>query len=303
MKYKLENRAGKRKYTCPSCQMEKRFTLYVDNATGEYISEHVGICDRINNCGYHFTPLQFFKDANVNILQPKPIYPKYLEPNHIEYALLKKSIESNIYGKEDNFTAFLKSKFGNEQAQKLKRRYQIGKSALWPGATVFWQTDANRKIRSGKIMCYDEKTGNRIKGRNSWVHSQLIRKGYLTTYNLSQCYFGEHLLVDCPSLPVAIVESEKTAIICSHSFPTLIWLAAGSINGINLEKSRVLRGRKVILFPDLKALEIWQKKAKQLREVLGLNVRVFEWLEKNASAIDQSKGLDIADYLIQGPCK
>ena len=32
------------------------------------------------------------------------------------------------------------------------KRYKVGTSKYWDGATVFWQTDNQNKIRTGKIM-------------------------------------------------------------------------------------------------------------------------------------------------------
>lgn len=38
---------------------------------------------------------------------------------------------------------------------------------------------------------------------------------------MKQCLFGEHLLLQYPTKPVAIVESEKSALIASHFMPDL----------------------------------------------------------------------------------
>lgn len=46
-------------------------------------------------------------------------------------------------------------------------------------------------------------------------------------WELPQCLFGEHLLKKYPNKTVALVESEKTAIICSALMPDYIWLATG----------------------------------------------------------------------------
>jgi hypothetical protein len=62
-------------------------------------------------------------------------------------------------------------------------------------------------------MQYDSQRVSVLKkpqARISWVHSVLK----LPNYNLSQCFFGEHLLIDTTKT-VAIVESEKTAVIAS----------------------------------------------------------------------------------------
>ena len=79
--------------------------------------------------------------------------------------------------------------------------------------------DNTGNIRSGKIMAYDTTTGKRLKNKDgkpliNWVHSILE----IPKYNLKQCLFGLHLLNENLK-QVAIVESEKTALIMSIEFP------------------------------------------------------------------------------------
>ncbi len=75
---------------------------------------------------------------------------------------------------------------------------------------------------------------------------------------MKQCLFGEHLLADSSSSAktVAIVESEKTALVATLFIPDFIWLATGGMHEcFNSEAMQVLQGREVILFPDIKATE------------------------------------------------
>jgi len=103
---------------------------------------------------------------------------------------------------------------------------------------------------------------------------------------------------------VAIVESEKSALIASAVFPELIWLAAGNINGLSIEKAKVLKGRNVTLFPDLGAFSKWKEKAQMLNSLFpsplgeGLGVRCSTLLENEATDTDRINGLDIADFII-----
>lgn len=70
----------KKKHICPSCR-QKSFVLYVDNSTGDYLADHVGKCDRSNNCGEHFTPKQFFAEQKAKGIHVDTKYiPSVSEP-------------------------------------------------------------------------------------------------------------------------------------------------------------------------------------------------------------------------------
>lgn len=89
-------------------------------------------------------------------------------------------------------------------------------------------------------MQFNSETGKRIKHQSAainWAHNKLKKTGALPEdYNLQQCFLGEHLLASHPTTTIAIEESEKTACIASCVIPGLIWLAAGSLNGLSFEK-------------------------------------------------------------------
>ena len=136
-------------------------------------------------------------------------------------------------------------------------------------------------------------------GAIDWVHNKLKKSGKLPEdFNLQQCFFGEHLLTLYPDKSVAIVESEKSALIASALIPNMIWLAAGNINGLSVEKCKVLKNRTVILYPDLGAYEKWSLKADELQEQCNCKITVSTLLEDEATNTDRSNGLDIADYII-----
>lgn len=201
----------------------------------------------------------------------------------------------------NNLYLFLRSKFGAEEAERLIGAYRVGTSKHWPGSCVFWQTDINGSVRTGKVMLYDAETGKRIKqpfNHVTWVHSLLK----LPDYNLRQCFFGEHLLPMNRDKPVAIVESEKTAIVASYYLPEYVWLATGGKHGcFNTDALRVLRSRQVTLFPDLGATQQWREKLPLLKS-LGIEANIFNFLEESASDDERTEGYDMADYLLQiGP--
>lgn len=101
-----------------------------------------------------------------------------------------------------------------------------------------------------------------------------------------------------PNKQVAIVESEKSAIIASCIFPDLIWLSAGNLNGLSIEKCQALNGRDVMLYPDLGAYEKWNIKADEIKERFNCKITISTLLEDEASDSDRANGLDIADYTI-----
>ena len=65
----------------------------------------------------------------------------------------------------------------------------------------------------------------------------------------------------------------------------------------NSEAVQALRGREVILFPDLKATEEWRRRLPMLEPVCR-RATCSDLLEKMATDGQRSHGLDIADFLL-----
>ena len=96
-------------------------------------------------------------------------------------------------------------------------------------------------------------------------------------------------------MPVALVESEKTAIICSGLMHQYLWLATGGKSCIN-DRLLVLQGRKIIAFPDIDGFQDWTAK---LAKYPQLGITVSPILQQNATAEDLEAHIDIADWLIR----
>jgi hypothetical protein len=96
---------------------------------------------------------------------------------------------------------------------------------------------------------------------------------------------------------IAIVESEKTAIIASIYIPQYVWIAAGSLNNLSIERCSILKGRNVILFPDLNGFNKWSTKALEINKIA--NVYVSDIIERIATEEERIKSLDLVDYLIK----
>lgn len=303
-KFTLEPYKGMNtRHHCPSCQQrDKSFALYIDTETGEHISPSVGRCNHESSCGYHYTPKQYFQDNNISFDAPQyktcKLKPQTKPASFIPIEIFKASLNKTAF-ETNHFVSFLTDIFGTKIANELVNKYFIAASKHWQGATVFWQVDANLKIRAGKIMLYNPTTGKRIKepyDHINWIHKGLKQP----EFELKQCFFGEHLLID-KTKPVAIVESEKTAIIASVYLPQFIWLAAGNKEGLNAQKCSILRGRTVILFPDLKAFDKWNQKAKEFSSIAKFTVS--DLLERKATETEKKQGFDLADYLIKPKSK
>ncbi len=98
-----------------------------------------------------------------------------------------------------------------------------------------------------------------------------------------------------PESKVCIAESEKSALISAAFFPNDIWLASGGIQGLTIEKCQILKGRKVVLFPDLGAYDKWSIKAKEILKQIPCKIKVSNKLELIATPEAKAKGLDVAD--------
>ena len=189
----------------------------------------------------------------------------------------------------------------DEHIQAIGENYAL--RATKTSEVIFWQIDIQGKVRTGKIMQYNPDTGRRLKhesGAIDWVHNKLKKIGTLPEdFNLQQCFFGEHLLKLYPEKTVAIVESEKLALIASAVFSDLVWLSAGNIHGLSIEKCEVLKSRNTILFPYLNAFDKWSEKAIQIKKEYNCNITVSSLLEDIATPEAKADGLDLADYLIE----
>jgi hypothetical protein len=298
------------RHNCPACKAKLSFTQYLDGNTHRPIHYTVGKCNRESKCGYHYTPKQYFMDnpslvetrhtsSNYSLSlvakQPTPTQP----PGTIPFSFVERSASY-----KSNFVRFLCEFMSVEQIKQTGESYALG--ATKNKEVIFWQIDINGKVRTGKIMQYNPLTGKRLKhesGAIDWVHNKLKKSGKLPDdFNLQQSFFGEHLLTIYPNKSLAIVESEKSAIIASCVFPDLVWLAAGNLNGLSIEKCQVLKGRDVILYPDLGAFEKWSEKAREIKRQCSCTITVSNVLENNTTPEAKANGLDIVDLIIAQLC-
>lgn len=60
--------------------------------------------------------------------------------------------------------------------------------------------------------------------------------------------------------------------------------------------------RRVLLFPDLGATDYWNSKMEMIRS-LGIEVSLFDFMERNATKEERDAGYDIADFLLREETK
>jgi hypothetical protein len=195
---------------------------------------------------------------------------------------------------QNNFVQFLKTLFTPDEVKNTILKYLIGTSKHWSGATVFWQIDNNEKVRHGKVMLFNFETGKRKKRADGKAYISSVRSILkLQNFHLNQCLFGLHLINETNQKTIAVVESEKTAVIMSVFKPQYTWVATGMKGGFKYENLKPIKDYKIIAFPDKSEFNDWHNKAIELNAV-GFKINVSEWLEQT----DYKDGTDLADVLI-----
>lgn len=285
-RYEFEPYTPTSKTTCPSCGKRKEFTRLIDVETGELLPPDYGMCNRLIKCGYKKFP-EFEEEIETTgvKVEPKTDDGTY---NTLPFNMVDKSLVECQF--QDNLSVYLISLFG-EKAKNSLRKYKVACSNYFGGnSTIFWQITQD-EVRGGKIIKYS-KYGKRIREpypHVTWVHSKMKIE-----YKLNQCLFGEFLLNEYPNKPVAIVESEKTSLLCDIVNKKYVWLSCTQLNGLNEEKLRVLQGREVTFFPDKgKAFHIWKNKIKYIN--LDFDYKISDFMEKQN---DFEDGDDLGDFII-----
>ena len=278
---------------CPACG-EKQFIPYFDTLTNENVEGDFGKCERNVECGFHAYPGKLPTDKPAT--EPAP-------PDRIDAAIVAdtlKAIERNSL-----YVALTgRPGFADAKLRRAFEKYRVGTAK--GGACVFWLHDFAQICRSGKVMQYDQ-TAHRTH-KPTWAHSMLK----IEDFKLKPVLFGEHLLATDAKSTIALVESEKTALIMSilgiikdDNYQPYIWLATcGKQNFTEGAKKRLwsLFKRKVDVYPDIDGFGAWGAALGPLREDLKFEGRVIDWpglfdAEVTYLLRNPDKA-DIADYMI-----
>lgn len=282
-----------------------------DNKDGKFVPyvgfENKGYC---HSCGETFLP-ELPKAEQWNNPQPtryaKPKFQPQKQIDFIPHTLFIKQLNNgkHLYS-ENHFIQWLGNSqrgefaFDDKIINQLIESYFIANSGKYKGWVLFPYIDINGKIRDIKAMDYNITTGKRIstKNGNSQNRCHFIGKEILNNpeANTDRSFYGEHLLKGNNKL-VRIFESEATATHTAPYFPESVCIATGGNNGCKwTEKSKcsVLKGRTVILYPDIDAHDNWEQKVEILRGY-GITVQVSTLIKNNALKFAEQNEIDYSE--------
>ena len=224
----------------------------------------------------------------------------------------------------DFFQPFIASgRLTVEQMHHAAECYHLGKTKS--GQPIFWMID-------DMLDPLDAHIGN------GWISTLLKkREPLIASWQPTHCLFGTHLLSDKGQVPgptegrsfhsknipheeerrartfleergltsvpetVAIVESEKSAVILSELFPETIWMAYATTPLLSPDLFAPLEGCTVTLYPrtdpTLSTYLFFEELADQTRRQYNLDITVDSTLEDHATASQKERCVDILEFL------
>jgi hypothetical protein len=204
------------------------------------------------------------------------------------------------------------------QMRTMADTFRLGTSP--EHGVIFWQIDRQGQVHEGKVMMYQADCHRSHVRHPYTISSYLKRQGTLpSAWTYSHCLFGLHQLQSLdPSGAqpiVAVVESEKTALICSQLVkpqpsdapspaPPVLWMATGGLSMLTARALAPLSGCRVILYPDTDpdgtTYRLWHDRAREASTRLAMPIAVSSLLELHATPGQKSRKIDIADYILEG---
>ena len=194
----------------------------------------------------------------------------------------------------DFFQPFIDAgKLTVEQMHHAAARYHLGKTKS--GLPMFWMIDDTLDPLDAHI------------GNDTWLFPLLKkREPLLEDWPIYHCLFGLHLLCQpaASNLPIAIVESEASAVVLSELFPESIWMAYATEPHLQIELFQPLEGRTVTIYPRTDPymsnyLFFDDLAASVRRQYPSINISVSAILEDNATDDQKSRCIDLVDFLFE----
>lgn len=338
MQFTLEKYSGTNsRHVCPNCNARREFSRYVD-ASGNYLADDVGKCNRESKCGYHKKPTEYFAEnprmAEQGFKRNNP--PKSLvtskktgnKPDFIAVDVLQKTL-SNY--EQNSFVQFLINLFPDdiEAVREIVQKYLIGtwKEFGYPNSetldsqkqhpgnwkdklNIFWQIDQNGKIRTGKLMRVDVQSGKRqavktwIENGETcelkiyWIHKVLIKQKQLHADFKLKQCFFGEHLLR--------KEPEKiVAIVEAEKTAIIASLCFSEMLWLAVGAKGYLQAERLKIFANPRVLLFPDAdaysdwKEKAVRaQRNGFDVRISNIIETHGTDAEKQSGFDLADYLI-----
>lgn len=187
----------------------------------------------------------------------------------------------------DAFQPFIAAgKLSEDQMHDACQHYHIGQTRS--GIPMFWMIDDMNTPLDAHI-------GNR------WI-SQLLkqREPLIANWQVQHCLFGLHLLANAVT-PIAIVESESSAIVLSALFPETIWLAYATPSHLVPDLFAPLEGHIVTIYPNtdptLSTYLFFLDLVNLTQEYYDIDISVDSTLEDNATPTQKEHCIDLLDFL------
>ena len=212
---------------------------------------------------------------------------KAVAKKYIDFKAVKISIERNTNNK---LLTYLYAKYPSKKVDDAINLYYIGTSKK--GACIFWYINREQKVQKSKHVWY----------KSNGKRTDYFKVPYKNDDGYKFCLFGEHLL-DQDDKPIVLVESEKSAIICSIESPDYKWLAYSGLNGLTPEKIEALSNRQIMIVPDISenAVKAIKKKNNVFKEY-NIEHRIIDFTEGKDDDQLKQEGLyneDVADVFLQ----
>lgn len=296
-KYTLRPHRQGGKEICPKCG-RKSFVPYIYIWSNQVLDPSCGRCDHEQSCGYHLTPAEFLRE-NPSVKKESFSPMSKVEPTIITFCSLAEwqGRQAREKSMESEFAQGLLNFFDTEKVAEAIRLYEV--QAIGIGRqTAFPCISAEGKVTDVMVLGYKpDLHRNHICFHyyGEQQEKEKLKTTYPNGYAYSPCLFGEHLLIFDTEKNVGIVESQKTAVICSIVFPQMLWLATCGCGNFSLSKCRPLKGRRIFVYPDKGSEDKWGKIVENLQRY-GYNATLRPLTEEMQ---DCPPNTDIADLIIE----
>ena len=199
-----------------------------------------------------------------------------------------------------------------EQMHRAAARYHLGKTRS--GKPLFWMINEQQEPLDAHIAS------------GGWISTALkARQPLLHAWCPVHCLFGLHLLstpnspttlnstlgalrrftleelYTLNSSPIAIVESEASAVVLSELFPDVLWMAYATVEHLDVALFAPLQGRTVTLYPNtdpsFSTYLFFHDLADGIRERYDIHINVASILENHATEEQKSRCIDLLEFL------